>query len=145
MQEHSRGIPTRSLALEDRFPHEEWILGSNPAIRRVARHAERAAEVGCTVLISGETGTGKEVWAKLIHRLGRRITGPLVPVNCAALTATLAESQLFGHEKGAFTGALGASLGVFARPREASSFWTKWVRCRLSCSRSSSACCRRTR
>jgi DNA-binding NtrC family response regulator len=114
MKEYSRGIPAGSRCeLEHRFPHEEWILGNNPAIRRVGRHAERAAEVGCTVLVSGETGTGKEVWAKLIHRLGKRSTGPFVPVNCAALTATLAESQLFGHEKGAFTGALGASLGVF--------------------------------
>lgn len=98
---------------ESRFPHDEWILGNNPTIRRVARHAERAAEVGCTVLISGETGTGKEVWAKLVRQLGKRADKPFVPVNCAALTATLAESQLFGHEKGAFTGALGASLGVF--------------------------------
>ena len=98
---------------EDRFPHGNWVLGSNPAIRRVARHAERAAEFECPVLISGETGTGKEVWAKLLHSIGQRSEGTFVPVNCAALTATLAESQLFGHEKGAFTGALGASLGVF--------------------------------
>ncbi|MCA9171915.1 MAG: sigma-54-dependent Fis family transcriptional regulator [Planctomycetales bacterium] len=114
MKDFSRGISAGSPSeFEHRFPHEEWILGDNPAIRRVCRHAERAAEVGCTVLISGETGTGKEVWAKLIHRMGQRFHRPIVPVNCAALTATLAESQLFGHEKGAFTGALGASLGVF--------------------------------
>ncbi|MCA9198025.1 MAG: sigma-54-dependent Fis family transcriptional regulator, partial [Planctomycetales bacterium] len=92
---------------------EDWVLGSDPAIRRVWQHAKRASEVGCTVLVSGETGTGKEVWAKLIHQFGGRQSKPFVPVNCAALTATLAESQLFGHEKGAFTGALGASLGVF--------------------------------
>lgn len=121
MKEISRGISAASEQPDTRFPREaasrfpgdEWILGQNPLIRRVSRHAERAAEVGCTVLISGETGTGKEVWAKLIHQMGKRAKGPLVPVNCAALTATLAESQLFGHEKGAFTGALGASLGVF--------------------------------
>ena len=95
---------------EDRL-RKDWVLGSNPAIRRVARHAERAAEFECPVLISGETGTGKEVWAKLLHTTGQRSKGTFVPVNCAALTATLAESQLFGHEKGAFTGALGASLG----------------------------------
>jgi transcriptional regulator with GAF, ATPase, and Fis domain len=99
--------------LEERFLHADWILGVNPSIRRVAQHVERSAEVGCTVLISGETGTGKEVWAKLIHQLGKRSHKPFVPVNCAALTATLAESQLFGHEKGAFTGALGSALGVF--------------------------------
>ena len=92
---------------------ESWVLGKNPAVRRVALYAERAAEVQCTVLVSGETGTGKEVWARLLHKLGPRATRPFVPVNCAALTVTLAESQLFGHEKGAFTGAVGRSLGVF--------------------------------
>jgi DNA-binding NtrC family response regulator len=113
MKEHACGIRGSSCELDMRFQHDEWILGDNPAIRRVGRHAERAAEVSCTVLISGETGTGKEIWAKLIHKLGSRSNRPFVPVNCAALTATLAESQLFGHEKGAFTGALGAALGVF--------------------------------
>lgn len=91
----------------------DWVLGQNASIRKIARHAERAAEVECTVLISGETGTGKELWAKSIHSGGQRASKPFVPVNCAALTATLAESQLFGHEKGAFTGAAGRSLGVF--------------------------------
>jgi DNA-binding NtrC family response regulator len=93
-------------------PHS-WVLGENQTVRRIAQHAERAAEVQCTVLITGETGTGKEIWARLLHRLGPRRDKPFVPVNCAALTATLAESQLFGHEKGAFTGAAGRSLGVF--------------------------------
>jgi DNA-binding NtrC family response regulator len=92
---------------------ESWVLGSNPKMNRIARHVERAADVECTVLLSGETGTGKELWARLLHRLGPRRNKPFVPVNCAALTATLAESQLFGHEKGAFTGAAGRSLGVF--------------------------------
>jgi len=89
------------------------IIGRDAAVTRVAHHAERAAQVECTVLITGETGTGKEVWARLLHRLGPRFAGPFIPVNCAALTPTLAESQLFGHERGAFTGAAGASLGVF--------------------------------
>ncbi len=92
---------------------ESWVLGSNPKVNRIARHVERAADVECTVLVSGETGTGKELWARLLHRLGPRRDKPFIPVNCAALTATLAESQLFGHEKGAFTGAAGRSLGVF--------------------------------
>jgi transcriptional regulator with GAF, ATPase, and Fis domain len=65
------------------------------------------------VLLTGETGTGKEVWARLLHRLSPRHGQSFIPVNCAALTPTLAESQLFGHERGAFTGASGASLGVF--------------------------------
>ncbi|TWU25734.1 sigma-54 interaction domain-containing protein [Bythopirellula polymerisocia] len=92
---------------------DSLLLGQDPSINRIAHHTERAAQVECTVLITGETGTGKEVWARLLHRLGPRAGKPFVPVNCAALTATLAESQLFGHEKGAFTGAAGASLGVF--------------------------------
>ncbi len=96
-----------------RFPTDEYVLGTNATIRRVARHAQRVSEVECTALVTGETGTGKEIWARLLHRCGPRATKPFVPVNCAALTATLAESQLFGHEKGAFTGAAGASLGVF--------------------------------
>jgi DNA-binding NtrC family response regulator len=89
------------------------LLGKDPSVNRLAHHAERAAQVECTVLITGETGTGKEVWARLLHRVGPRHNKSFIPVNCAALTATLAESQLFGHEKGAFTGAAGESLGVF--------------------------------
>lgn len=99
-----------SLAPED---PASLLIGQDSAITRIAHHAERAAQVECTVLITGETGTGKEVWARLLHRLGPRKEQPFVPVNCAALTSTLAESQLFGHEKGAFTGATGESLGVF--------------------------------
>ncbi|MCH2114564.1 MAG: sigma-54 dependent transcriptional regulator [Pirellulales bacterium] len=89
------------------------IIGQDSTANEVAHHAERAAQVECTVLLTGETGTGKEVWARMLHRLGPRMQKPFVPVNCAALTATLAESQLFGHERGAFTGAAGESLGVF--------------------------------
>jgi len=90
-----------------------WVLGSNAAMRRIAKSIERAADVECTVLVCGETGTGKELWARLLHRSGPRANKAFVPVNCAALTPTLAESQLFGHEKGAFTGAAGKSLGIF--------------------------------
>ncbi|MEX0671386.1 MAG: sigma-54 dependent transcriptional regulator [Pirellulales bacterium] len=90
-----------------------WVLGSSPAMRRIAKSIERAAEVECTVLVSGETGTGKELWARLLHRSGPRKSKAFIPVNCAALTPSLAESQLFGHEKGAFTGANGRSLGIF--------------------------------
>lgn len=92
---------------------EGWVLGRCPQVVQIARHAEKAAEVQCPVLLTGETGTGKEQWARLLHQIGPRREKPLLPVNCAALTASLAESQLFGHEKGAFTGAAGRSLGVF--------------------------------
>jgi DNA-binding NtrC family response regulator len=91
----------------------DWVLGRNAVVRRIAQHAERVAEVQCTCLICGETGTGKELWANLIHASGPRSSRPFIPVNCAALTPSLAESQLFGHERGAFTGAAGSSLGVF--------------------------------
>ena len=91
----------------------DLVMGEDPTMKRVNSHVERAAHVECTVLITGETGTGKEVWARRLHQLGPRSSAPFVPVNCAALTPTLAESQLFGHEKGAFTGADGSSLGVF--------------------------------
>jgi len=84
-----------------------WVLGNSAAMRRIAKSIERAAEVECTVLVCGETGTGKELWARLLHRSGPRRNKAFIPVNCAALTPSLAESQLFGHEKGAFTGANG--------------------------------------
>ena len=106
-------LPQSEQTTTERESLSEFVLGNTVSIRRIGKHAERASEVGCTVLISGETGTGKEIWAREIHRIGLRSNKPFVPVNCAALTSTLAESQLFGHEKGAFTGAFGASLGVF--------------------------------
>ena len=109
-------VALHSLASLEGLPPDDpasLIIGRDSAVKRVAHHAERAAQVGCTVLLTGETGTGKEVWARLLHRLGSRHDQAFIPVNCAALTPTLAESQLFGHERGAFTGAAGASLGVF--------------------------------
>ena len=110
----SVGLHTLS-SLEGLSPDDpgSLIIGRDAAVNRVAHHAQRAAQVECTVLITGETGTGKEIWARLLQRLGPRRDQPFIPVNCAALTPTLAESQLFGHERGAFTGAAGASLGVF--------------------------------
>jgi DNA-binding NtrC family response regulator len=99
--------------LRGRQDLDSWVLGTNRQMRRVAEHACRASEAQCTALISGETGTGKEVIARYLHTSGPRAARPFVPVNCAALTVSLAESQLFGHEKGAFTGAAAPSLGVF--------------------------------
>ena len=107
------GSAAVACAEPQRAAGANWVLGSNAAMRRIARSIERAAEVECTVLVSGETGTGKELWARLLHRSGPRKDKIFVPVNCAALTPSLAESQLFGHEKGAFTGAAGRSLGIF--------------------------------
>jgi len=112
------GMPaaTGTLAPGDRDPSAaefKGVLGRNAAMRRAARSIERAAEVGCTVLVIGETGCGKEILARHLHESGPRAGKPFVPVNCGALSSQLAESQLFGHEKGAFTGAEGKALGIF--------------------------------
>ena len=113
MADHSSIAPSIDGRIAAQRGAADWVLGQNLAVRQIARHAERAAAADCTVLISGETGTGKELWAQLIHEHGPRAKKPFIPVNCAALTVTLAESQLFGHEKGSFTGAAGRSAGVF--------------------------------
>ncbi|MDR0577338.1 MAG: sigma-54 dependent transcriptional regulator [Candidatus Accumulibacter sp.] len=81
------------------------IIGQSPAMRRILDMAASVASSEVTVLIGGESGTGKELLAKLIHANSKRRAGPYVAVNCAALTETLLESELFGHERGAFTGA----------------------------------------
>jgi two-component system response regulator HydG len=81
------------------------MVGRSPAIRALLDMLFLAAPTGATVLIDGETGTGKELVARAVHRLSRRSRGPFVAVNCAALPETLIESELFGHERGAFTGA----------------------------------------
>jgi DNA-binding NtrC family response regulator len=89
------------------------IVGEGPALRAAVDLARRVAPTRSTVLLTGETGTGKEVLAGLIHRLSPRRERPLVKVNCAALPETLLESELFGHERGAFTGADRPRIGRF--------------------------------
>jgi two-component system response regulator HydG len=89
------------------------LVGSAPCMQAVFRVIEKVAPTDSSVLISGETGTGKELVAHAIHQRSRRAGGPFIKVNCGALTETLLESELFGHEKGAFTGALRRKLGRF--------------------------------
>ena len=89
------------------------IVGDNPAIRRVLRLAGQVAPSKATVLITGDSGTGKEMFARYLHSMSRRSKGPFVAVNCAALPEHLLESELFGHEKGAFTGAIARKPGKF--------------------------------
>jgi transcriptional regulator with GAF, ATPase, and Fis domain len=89
------------------------IVGDSAAIRRALDHAEQVAETNSTVLLLGETGTGKELFATYIHQLSDRRTRSMVRVNCSAIPITLMESELFGHEKGAFTGALMRQPGRF--------------------------------
>jgi DNA-binding NtrC family response regulator len=89
------------------------LIGSHPAFQRVLEAAECLAENRCPVLLTGETGTGKELIARLIHLLGRESEGPFVPINCAAIPEQLVESYLFGHKKGAFTDAKSDMPGKF--------------------------------
>src|SRR5262249_20350580 len=89
------------------------ILGEDPSIHEVLIKIEQMAPVTSTVLIQGESGTGKELVAKAIHDLSPRRGKPFIAVNCAAITETLLESELFGHEKGSFTGAAERRLGMF--------------------------------
>jgi PAS domain S-box-containing protein len=91
----------------------EELIGSSPSLKKVLKNVERVAPTDSTVLITGETGTGKELIARAIHNVSPRRTKPLVKVNCAAIPAGLIESELFGHEKGAFTGALTRKIGRF--------------------------------
>lgn len=93
----------------DRMP----LVGRSPAMQSVYRMITRVLRNDLTVLITGESGTGKELVAEAIHQLGSRRTGPFVAVNTAAIPADLIESELFGHEKGAFTGAVAQAIGKF--------------------------------
>ncbi|MFA5257812.1 MAG: sigma-54 dependent transcriptional regulator [Opitutales bacterium] len=92
---------------------ETEIIGDSPAIRKVRQLIERVARTQATVLIQGESGTGKELIANEIHKLSNRATAPFIRVNCAAISETLIESEFFGHEKGAFTGAMARREGRF--------------------------------
>jgi PAS domain S-box-containing protein len=98
--------------IEVRYPHKE-IVGQSPAIKKVLNAAEKVAKGDTCVLIMGETGTGKEILGRAIHNMSPRKSHSMIRVNCAALPATLIESELFGREKGAFTGAASKQIGRF--------------------------------
>src|SRR5437667_556152 len=98
------------LSYERRF---EQVIGNSPALEEVLEQVERVAPTDSTVLIQGETGTGKELIAHAIHNISSRCGRPFVRLNCAAIPLDLLESELFGHEKGAFTGAIAQKIGRF--------------------------------
>src|SRR6266446_5559787 len=107
-----RRLQKQVKALRDSQPSGlEGLIGQSEALKRVVDMAHRAAPTDLTVLVQGESGTGKEVLARAIHRLSVRKDGPFVPVNCAAIPEGLLESELFGHERGAFTGAIRTRVG----------------------------------
>ncbi len=107
----------RSLRQELKLLTTREIVGQSPALRRVLDVATQAAPSSATVLILGESGTGKELIARYIHSKSGRATGPFVAVNCAAIPESILEAELFGHERGAFTGAVARREGRFARAR----------------------------
>ena len=108
--------PFEKGSSRDRQPDErrfEQIIGASPALESVLEQVERVAPTQATVLIEGETGTGKELIARAIHNLSTRSGRAFVKINCAAIPLDLLESELFGHEKGAFTGAIAQKIGRF--------------------------------
>jgi DNA-binding NtrC family response regulator len=116
-----RAITQRRMMVENTVLKEELaerrgaprIVGEDPKLRQVSQQLHRAAATDATVLIEGESGTGKELFARALHALSPRADGPFVAINCAAIPETLLETELFGHEKGAFTGAVVRKLGRF--------------------------------
>ena len=107
------------------------LIGSSQKFRAVLEDVETVAPADCAVLIQGETGTGKEEIAQAIHDASPRRHHRFVAVNCAAIPAALLESELFGHERGAFTGAVAPRIGRFQVADRARSFSTKLANCQL--------------
>ncbi|QYY34668.1 sigma-54 dependent transcriptional regulator [Ruficoccus sp. ZRK36] len=116
-----RAIQSRKLESENKELHQrldrkfsfEGIVGNSAALNRVLDQVRQVAPSRATVMLTGETGTGKELVAQMVHQNSDRSRGPFVPVHCAAIPANLLESELFGHEKGAFTGAAERRIGRF--------------------------------
>ena len=122
----------RRLIERRKLQQRTGILGESPAIQEVLVKIEQMAPVTSTVLIEGESGTGKELVARAIHDLSPRRGKPFIAVNCAALPETLLESELFGHEKGAFTGAAERRLGRFELADEGTIFLDEVGECPLA-------------
>jgi len=106
----------------DSATHCDRLIGASSAIRQVYQLVHKVANLNASVLVSGESGTGKELIARAIHNLGSRSSKPFVAVSCGAIPETLIEAELFGHEKGAFTGTVGAREGYFEQARDGTLF-----------------------
>ena len=106
-------LAAENISLREQLQVESDLIGSSPAIKTILEQVGRVAPTTATVLIRGESGTGKELVARAIHFSSPRKEGPFICLNCAAITETLLESELFGHERGAFTGATEKKIGKF--------------------------------
>lgn len=125
MEQEKARLEAANLYLREEIKTEhnfEEIIGASAPIKKVLQAVEKVAGTDATVLVTGETGTGKELVARAIHNLSQRKHGVLIKVNCAAIPAGLIESELFGHEKGAFTGALARKVGRFELADKATIF-----------------------
>lgn len=125
MEQEKARLEAANLYLREEIKAEhnfEEIIGVSAPIKKVLQAIEKVAGTDATVLVTGETGTGKELVSRAIHNLSRRKHGVLIKVNCAAIPAGLIESELFGHEKGAFTGALARKIGRFESADKATIF-----------------------
>ncbi len=125
MEQEKARLEAQKVYLQEEIQAEhnfDEIIGNSPAVKKVLKAVEQVAATDATVLVTGETGTGKELIARAIHNLSARKGGVLVKVNCAAIPAGLIESELFGHEKGAFTGALARKIGRFELADKATIF-----------------------
>ena len=116
MEQEQARLQAQNQYLQEQLKTEhnfEEIVGRSPAIQSLLNNVRRVADTDASVLIQGESGTGKELIARAIHSASKRSKNPLIKVNCAALPSSLIESELFGHEKGAFTGAISKRIGRF--------------------------------
>ena len=117
----SKEIKRLKNIIKERYGFEN-IIGKSEKMKRVLEQVAKAAEVDSSVYIEGESGTGKELIAKTLHMASSRKDGPFVVINCAAIPETLLESELFGHERGAFTGAVYSKKGLFAQAHKGTFF-----------------------
>ncbi len=116
MESLSRKLEQENISLREKMKAEQenkFVIGKSPAMNTVMELVQSVSSTDTSVIIYGETGTGKELIANTIHEMGSRKLGPLIKVNCAAIPEALLESELFGHEKGAFTGAHERRIGMF--------------------------------
>ena len=130
-------------ATADEAEEQLPLIGRSPAMQEIYRTIARLTGTDLTVMITGESGTGKELVARALHDYGKRRAGPFVAINMAAIPRELIESELFGHERGAFTGATTRSRAASSRPTAARCSSTRSATCRPRRRRACCACCRR--